>query len=551
MTNLIPRAEQTSPAAVGTARHLVSLREDVVVDRQDGDLVLAHRWGSHAVREVSDGIAGAIERLTFGPVLAENVLDLVITAADDPLPEITRMHALVEALQFLFVHAVELDSVLLADVVPTSSGARFNGFNGPQRTPDAELVSLSRFSYLHQVDGVLTLENPLSRYRARLYAPLLTTLLAAGANPRRVGDLVAIMPFDAQLSAHAVLDLLLAAGLLDAESAPRPVPEQIRLRQWGFHDLLFHSRSRSGRHDEELGATFRFTGEIEHEQPIRELPAGPIIVLPVPDLAGLVATDVTLTEALETRQSIRTPGENPLRVEKLAELLYRVARVRAVYGPAPEQQMPYQAVDKPYPSGGGAGDLDIWLTVNRCAGLPRGMYYYDPAGHRLVLVNEAAADIDAMLGVASISAGNSAAPDVLLTITSRFQRLGWKYSGIPYATTLKHVGVLYQTLYLVSTAMGLAPCGLGVGDIDLSTRCFGLDWERESSVGDFMISSAPADVDRTRHQSQDGPGWRTYNSPEWRAFNPEWPTGRPQQGGPTGALGQPGQSRPLPREWEE
>jgi hypothetical protein len=65
--------------------------------------------------------------------------------------------------------------------------------------------------------------------------------------------------------------------------------------------------------------------------------------------------------------------------------------------------------------------------------------------------------------------------------------------------------------------MGLAPCGLGVGDIDLSTRCFGLDWERESSVGDFMISSAPADADRGRHVSQHGPGWQTYNSPDWRA----------------------------------
>ncbi|HEX3783435.1 MAG TPA: SagB family peptide dehydrogenase [Pseudonocardiaceae bacterium] len=528
MTNLIPRTEQTSPAAVGTARHLVSLREDVVVDRQGADLVLSHRWGSHAVREVSDGVAVAVERLTFGPVLAENVLDLVITAADDPLPEITRMQALVNVLQFLFVHSVELDSVILADVVPTSSGARFNGFGGPQRTSDTERLSLSRFSYLHQVEGVLILENPLSRYRARLYDPLLAALLAAGASPRPVADLVAIMPEDGRIGAHAVLDLLLAAGLLDSVNRPRPPRQQTRLRQWGFHDLLFHSRSRSGRHDEEIGATFRFTGEIDHEAPIRELPAGVVLPLPRPDLTELLAADATLTEVLETRQSIRLPGEAPLRLDQLAELLYRAARIRAVYGPAPHRQMPYEAVDRPYPSGGGAGDLDIWLTANRCADLPRGMYYYDPAGHQLVLVNSGEADIEAMLGVASVSAGNSAAPDVLLTITSRFQRLGWKYSGIPYATTLKHVGVLYQTLYLVSTAMGLAPCGLGVGDIDLSTRCFGLDWERESSVGDFMISSAPADTDRSRHASQNGPGWRAYNSADWRACAPD-PISGPDQ----------------------
>ena len=517
MTNLIPRP--AAPIAVGTARHLVSLREDVVVDRQGADLLLHHRWGSHVVRDASEGMVDAVERLTFGPVLADNVLDLVITAADEPLPEITRMQSFVNGVQFLFVHSVELDSVLLADAVPTSNSARFAGFAGPAHTPETASVSLSRFAYLHQVEGILTLENPLSRYRARLYDPLLSALLAASARPRTVAELVAVVPEPVRAGAHAVLDLLVASGLLDSE--PQPEPRQTRLRQWGFHDLLFHARSRSGRHDEEIGATFRFTGEIEHEKPVRELPCGDVIALPTPDVTTILATDPTLTEALEQRQSIRTPGADPLTIDQLAELLYRVQRVRAVYGPSPEAQMPYQGVDKPYPSGGGAGDLDIWLTANRCAGLPRGMYYYDPAGHQLVLVNTSEADIDAMLGVASISAGNSAAPDVLLTITSRFQRLGWKYSGIPYATTLKHVGVLYQTLYLVGTAMGLAPCGLGVGDLELSTRGFHLDWERESSVGDFMISSAPAGTDRSRHLSQDGPGWHARNSADWRARTPE------------------------------
>jgi hypothetical protein len=85
-----------------------------------------------------------------------------------------------------------------------------------------------------------------------------------------------------------------------------------------------------------------------------------------------------------------------------------------------------------------------------------------------------------------------------------------------YATTLKHVGVLYQTFYLVCTAMGLAPCGLGVGDIELSARCLGLDWERESSVGEFMISGSAADEDRARHTAAGMPGWREVNGGDWR-----------------------------------
>lgn len=518
MSRSVSLTRRSSPAAIGTARHLVSFREDVMVDREGGDLLISHRWGSHVVAEVSDGVASAVDRLTFGPVLAGNVMDLVITAAADPIGEITKMHGLVDLLQFLLVHSVELDAVTVAEVVPISSNARFKGFTGPVRVKDGDQLSVSRFAYLHQVDGVFTLENPLSLYKARLHDPLLAALIASASRPRTVAELARLVSALDPGATRAVLDLLVAAKLLDHVDQPAPEDEQARLRQWGFHDLLFHARSKSGRHDEEFGATFRFTGEIEHEAPIRELPKGPVVVLPRPALDDVLAGDATLTEVLETRQSVRTPGQEPLTVFQLSELLYRAARVRAVYGPAPERQMPYQGVDKPYPADGGAGELDLWLTVRRCEGLKPGMYYYDPAGHRLVLVNNRRPDIDAMLTAASVSAGNAEPPDVLITITSRFQRLGWKYSGIPYATTLKHVGVLYQTLYLVGTAMGLAPCGLGVGvgNGDLSARCFGLDWERESSVGHFMVSSAPAEFDRHHHFTEAIPGWTSYNSQDWR-----------------------------------
>jgi SagB-type dehydrogenase family enzyme len=62
-----------------------------------------------------------------------------------------------------------------------------------------------------------------------------------------------------------------------------------------------------------------------------------------------------------------------------------------------------------------------------------------------------------------------------------------------YAATLKNVGVLYQTMYLVATAMGLAPCALGAGNADLFAAAVGTDYYAESSVGEFMLGSAPAE----------------------------------------------------------
>jgi SagB-type dehydrogenase family enzyme len=181
-----------------------------------------------------------------------------------------------------------------------------------------------------------------------------------------------------------------------------------------------------------------------------------------------------------------------------------------VYGPA--AGMPYQAVDRPYPTGGASGDVEIYVTAHRVAGLDRAAYHYDAVAHRLVRVCADPALVDALLRGAAVSTGGTPTPDVLLTFTSRFGRMTWKYDGMAYAATLKHVGVLYQTCYLVATAMRLAPCGLGSGDAHLSARALGLDWATESSVGEFQLGSLPA-------ASGGGgrPHLRPHNDPEWAA----------------------------------
>ena len=61
--------------------------------------------------------------------------------------------------------------------------------------------------------------------------------------------------------------------------------------------------------------------------------------------------------------------------------------------------------------------------------------------------------------------------------------------SIAYALTLKHVGVVFQTMYLAATAMGLAPCAVGCGDADLFARAAGTDYCAETSVGEFLLGS--------------------------------------------------------------
>ena len=76
-------------------------------------------------------------------------------------------------------------------------------------------------------------------------------------------------------------------------------------------------------------------------------------------------------------------------------------------------------------------------------------------------------------------------------MSSRFQRASWKYSGSAYALTLKNAGVLCQSIYLVATAMRLAPCALGDGNAHLFAQAAGLDYFQESSVAEILLGSAP------------------------------------------------------------
>ncbi|MEL6923337.1 MAG: nitroreductase family protein [Bacteroidota bacterium] len=53
---------------------------------------------------------------------------------------------------------------------------------------------------------------------------------------------------------------------------------------------------------------------------------------------------------------------------------------------------------------------------------------------------------------------------------------------------LKNTGVLFHNFYLVASALGLAPCAVGMGDADRFCKLAGVDYYEESTVGEFILS---------------------------------------------------------------
>lgn len=349
-------------------------------------------------------------------------------------------------------------------------------------------LRLSRFAYARNSGGVLMMELPHRFLRVRLLAAEVASLLVGLAYGESVPGLCEHGPgSDKELNGE-VVRFLLGIGAIGVVSDKGDLYEDVDadLAPREFHDVAFHSSSRIGLTDGAFGAQYPFLGRLEPAPAVKPSALARSVFLPKPDLAAMVRDDPPLARVMEERRSRRNYGARDVTLEELGEFLYRTARVRSLISAAPEAGLFYETSSRPYPNGGAAYDLELYITIGNCAGIPRGIYHYEPVEHALSLVNDDALLIRATLDRARWATAQKS-PPILITYASRFKRLSWKYRAISYATTLKNVGVLYEAMYLAGTAMGLAPCALGCGDSAIFSRVTGLSPLVESSVGEFSL----------------------------------------------------------------
>lgn len=469
---------------------VLALRDEVtLVDASDEQVALAAPWGRLTLDNPTTGLLAAVETLAADGASEDALADRVLEV-DGSGGLALLYYYLQRCLRACFLrYAVIAAGQPLVTVMPMVPGF---ALAAPRIGPDVPF-RLSRFAYLRREGSDLLLESPLSTARTILAEPTGAALVAMLAQPRTAHELSTSADGLTSEATAALLRLLVSAGVVDAVGADGALAEDAdpTLAQWEFHDLLFHARSRRGRHDYPFGGTFRFLDRLPPLPALKPRMSDTTVPLYRPNLDRLAAVDPPLTHVLEARESVRRFGDPPLNVRQLGEFLFRIGRVRRIVEADPARGIRYATSSRPYPSGGATYDLEMYVTVNACVDLAPGLYHYDPGEHQLCRLADCNAQVEALLRDAQGSAALTDEPQVLLTLTSRFQRLSWKYAGMAYATTLKNVGVLYQTMYLVATAMGLAPCALGGGDADLFAAAAGTDYYAESSVGEFLLGSAP------------------------------------------------------------
>lgn len=469
----------------------VAWQKGVCTSRNNGDVIVAGCGSRLALRHVAPEIAENLDRLSSPGEDENRLAERLLTAGHGRL--LPRWHYFFEQFHrrgFLSRSLYSGDR-LLATAVPLGRAQAL----APAPIGPAKSYVLSRFAYLRREDGNLAIECPTAHHRIVLHDPAAVAAIGLLAAPATIGSLAERLDglsFDA---ASKFVELLAEVGMLQEAGADALPDDQADspFAAWEFHDLLFHARSRRGRSDAAFGGTYRLASQ-PPPPAVNESPAGEVFDLYRPDLNQLRRNDPPLAEVQERRRSVRSYALQPIAVRQLGEFLFRVARVKDCWqghADAPSGRIPMEFAARPYPAGGALYELEFYLAVKACQGLDPGLYHYQAMRHQLARLRGPTAVVERLLAEAGRSAG--IAPEslqVLVVLAARIARIAWKYESIAYALVLKHVGVVYQTMYLAATAMGLAPCAIGCGDADLFSTASGIDYYTEASVGEFLLGNS-------------------------------------------------------------
>jgi SagB-type dehydrogenase family enzyme len=359
---------------------------------------------------------------------------------------------------------------------------------------DNDVLVLSRFAYMRRRGGEMVLESPRAGALFRICHPDIAAALVTLSTPQQIKRLRRQDGFPGVELLALLLDCRMlfkvdAAG----EEGLRPAEGDDNLVLWDFHDLLFHARSTEGRHANPVGGVYPYVDVITPLPAVRPCWSGNTIDLRKASGGDREAASPA-AKLLHERQSTRNfDAANPITLAELSRFLDMAARVQSTAEASldPDGGGPMLAYTiRPYPSGGASYELELYLAVDRCEGLPRGFYHYDAGGHALVPIEVRSQEFDALLKGAQRAMEAPALPQILVTIAARFGRVSWKYGSIAYALILKDVGVLLQTFYLMATDMGLGGCAIGTTNIDLFATMTGLEFHVEGPVGQFAMGRA-------------------------------------------------------------
>ena len=183
------------------------------------------------------------------------------------------------------------------------------------------------------------------------------------------------------------------------------------------------------------------------------------ILLPAPNLKGMVSVE----EALYIRRSVREYKEEGISIGEVSQLLWSAYGVSKAI--APDK---LRGGLKTAPSAGALYPLEIYIYIDRVAGLEKGFYYYEPNGHKIYLIKSG--DFAKQLGAVCYGQDFIGTAPVSLVYSAIFERTTSKYGDRGRERYVAmDLGHSAENVYLQAEAMNMGTVGIGAFD-DLSLK---------------------------------------------------------------------------------
>jgi SagB-type dehydrogenase family enzyme len=147
------------------------------------------------------------------------------------------------------------------------------------------------------------------------------------------------------------------------------------------------------------------------------------------------------------------------------------------------------ATAHPYPSAGASYPLQLYIIVYRSLDIDPGIYRYTSNTDNLTALPTGDKSALKLLKKTYASLGGVLISEIQCVTLITTRTPPTIYRRIALSNILKELGCVYQTMYLVAAAMGLAACAVGGGWSDGYGRILRTNPVTEPVIGEFLLAA--------------------------------------------------------------
>ncbi len=213
---------------------------------------------------------------------------------------------------------------------------------------------------------------------------------------------------------------------------------------------------------------------LEKSDQVKKLPQPPLEleaaegkpVHDLPDPSGVTVNKVDLTDAINSRVSVRAYSDEPLSLDELSYVLWSTQGVKEV------TKRP--ATLRTVPSAGARHCFETFVLVNRVEGLKPGLYRFLAIDHKLQEV-DMSGDIAERVTEGCFGQRFVYNSAITLILTAVRYRMMWRYTERGYRYMHLDAGHVMQNLYLCAEAIDSGACAIAAFYDDQINETLGVD----------------------------------------------------------------------------